>query len=446
MSEQGKVKWFQNGYGRVSRPDGSEAFLPPRTFARGEDIIGGDELEFDVEPDPDPARPGKFLAKNVKIINKVSRPTPSPIPIPAPAASPLAKEEPEAKVSWRFDPPKVQEGLMLVRTFIAFKFNNDPVPGIDVSLFKVDSQAEETQVLTPTKKATTNEEGEVYFALYLEPSIAACDLFAKVEGKKYPFFWSKPITASGADASNVYDLELTSKPVRPDGKFMVRAITRKNGVAQSDSFHFCPTWECKVTPILGHMVEITEVFVRGAYTRVTGQQINLNTPDGQLVIQADQTGPAEMRIQWPEPCLEMHTSNDGVAEFLVEFEGDNMPIEGRYHDKIVSLNLERSIDDGKNWTIEVHNPPRDLDPITGMFFISVITRKDGKQADCKFVTISEPVPVEIKQMTAAGPVAVIDLASKSPGIYQLYVEFTGLYAKVTFQLNDGTEAVVHLRK
>ncbi len=96
--------------------------------------------------------------------------------------------------------------------------------------------------------------------------------------------------------------------------------------------------------------------------------------------------------------------------------------------------------------IEVVNPPRDPDPATGLFLVTVITRKAGANANRKLTVISTPETVEILQDTAAGLVPVTDYTPYSTGIYRLFVRFTGTMVKLVLRLDDMKETVVYLRK
>ena len=98
--------------------------------------------------------------------------------------------------------------------------------------------------------------------------------------------------------------------------------------------------------------------------------------------------------------------------------------------------------------IEVLNPPRDPDPTTGLFFVTVVTRNrtTGKRANRPFDQTSTPEPVEIYQPDATGVlVPVMKFRSATAGLYHLWIKFDGRQAQITFQL-DGQRAVLHLRK
>jgi len=95
--------------------------------------------------------------------------------------------------------------------------------------------------------------------------------------------------------------------------------------------------------------------------------------------------------------------------------------------------------------IEVVNPPRDPDPTTGQFLVNVVTRKNGKKADRDFVALSDQT-VEISQSDPPGLAVVTTFKSDTTGHYPLYVNFDGIMVKIVFQLDDGKEAEVWLRK
>ncbi len=83
--------------------------------------------------------------------------------------------------------------------------------------------------------------------------------------------------------------------------------------------------------------------------------------------------------------------------------------------------------------IKVVNPPRDLDPVSGLFLVTVVTEKDGKPRTLPFTTVSNIALTTTQQIL-------------SEGVCQVRINFTGLQAKITFRLSNGSEAVLHLRK
>ncbi len=100
----------------------------------------------------------------------------------------------------------------------------------------------------------------------------------------------------------------------------------------------------------------------------------------------------------------------------------------------------------ENWTIEVSQP---RDPITAnLFFLTVMTKKDGKPANHPFTVTSDNCPINVGQKQGKNPIPrkVSKFKATSPGTYQLYVAVVDDYAVVKVKLSDGVEAEAHLVK
>lgn len=95
--------------------------------------------------------------------------------------------------------------------------------------------------------------------------------------------------------------------------------------------------------------------------------------------------------------------------------------------------------------IEVINPPRDLNPSTGLFLVTVVTRKNGQPANRKFFA-SAPTKLDIRQETPEGLISVGTYTPWSDGIYHLHIGFEGVMTTISFIADSGETAVVHLRK
>ncbi len=96
--------------------------------------------------------------------------------------------------------------------------------------------------------------------------------------------------------------------------------------------------------------------------------------------------------------------------------------------------------------IEVVKPPRDPDPDTGLFVLTVLTRKHGANTNRPITVISTPEPVEILQERASGLEVVTKYTPMAVGQYRLFVRLKGVQVKLTLRLDDMKETVVHLRK
>jgi hypothetical protein len=92
--------------------------------------------------------------------------------------------------------------------------------------------------------------------------------------------------------------------------------------------------------------------------------------------------------------------------------------------------------------IEIIDPPRDPDLVTGLFNLSVVTRKDGVNTPRNFSVESPTEPVHVLQNGARTntPTAGAD------GVYHFQVGFAGIMVKLVLKLDDGSQAVTHLRK
>ncbi|MEO8065901.1 MAG: hypothetical protein ABI643_03570 [Candidatus Doudnabacteria bacterium] len=101
----------------------------------------------------------------------------------------------------------------------------------------------------------------------------------------------------------------------------------------------------------------------------------------------------------------------------------------------------------EKWTIET-TTPRDMIG-NGTFFVTVTTRKNGTKTDRQFAYTSS-VPMKVMQaQDVSGRRQILETTtyrSQTPGIYELFIGFLEVMAKVTFQLDNGQEAVVRLRK
>ncbi|MEJ0021730.1 MAG: hypothetical protein WDN47_04100 [Candidatus Doudnabacteria bacterium] len=107
--------------------------------------------------------------------------------------------------------------------------------------------------------------------------------------------------------------------------------------------------------------------------------------------------------------------------------------------------VAETIPEKQTLAIKVVNPPRDQDPVTGLFLVTVATTVNGKAADLPFIAVSD-ISIVFKQRIEGTLIPVTNFSSNSPGNYMLYVDFPGLMTKIVFQLEDGGTAEVRLRK
>jgi len=197
VAETGKVRWFKNGYGRASRADGTEAFLPPGTFPRGTDIVTGDELEFDAEPDPDPARAGQFLAKNVRIVNKAPRAIPAPAPRLATTTPLRTAPSPPQGLAIEIR----TKGSAIIQQTVGAKKKEERVSlpvwvevtrdGVPVVSEEVALDADGHPAVQFVEKVFTGKTGLAFFHVILPAGKTKCHLIAHVDGKSYSAYWDK---------------------------------------------------------------------------------------------------------------------------------------------------------------------------------------------------------------------------------------------------------------
>jgi hypothetical protein len=209
MPVQGRIKKFlpDKNIGWVSRADGSEVFIPPTETPRSEPRMEGDEIGFDVIPDP--KREGKFQATHVTSIRKVPRTPPPP--------------QGELEVEWeKFGTPRKVSSetgdYLQFSVWIKLSKGSHPVPGAEVSL-NVNAQAAALPDISHT-----DAKGRVSFVAYLqveESEEVDCLLTARVNEKDYTYLWENPLAvkppkAEEPPAESQTPTELNVKKSGPD--------------------------------------------------------------------------------------------------------------------------------------------------------------------------------------------------------------------------------------
>ncbi len=202
---------------------GPDVHFSTRDLPTGKSTIGA-KVEFEV------GQNSKGLhAKEPKLIEDGAQPaTPPAQAIPSEEAP--KKAESKLVVSWRFAAPEmIGDNSVRVQAWIGFKRDGQPALGTKAELFRVDQEGQTTQILSPAKKATADKNGEVYFAIFLDPE-TTCELRARVNREYYtcdlPLHIGKPLPAPALPPAKAVSVEVTVFSFTASKKNPVRLVTK----------------------------------------------------------------------------------------------------------------------------------------------------------------------------------------------------------------------------
>src|SRR6185436_8211393 len=165
--EVGKTKWFnrQRGFGFIESPKVGDVFyhVKENKVAENFNPDGGDTVGFEVVPDP--KKPGKFKAINVKIVV----PTPAPVepaPIAASAAVTPQKQALPLVIEFLYGQPKQDSRSYELEIWIKVKRGDKAIVGALVELWYLDMDGKLKQIVTPAPVVKTINEGAMFTSIF----------------------------------------------------------------------------------------------------------------------------------------------------------------------------------------------------------------------------------------------------------------------------------------